>query len=156
VRSKCKRCTGRPENGHRFAPLTTLMSRILVVEDEPEIRENIQALLELEGHVVVPAGNGREALFELQKSALQDDSSIDLILLDLSMPIMTGSEFLTEVAKNPAWVAIPVCITTGVAELPKFDRAVDILRKPISFQELMKHIYKSCPPSGPSAAEDVA
>jgi len=153
VRSKCKRCTGRPENGHRLAPLSAFMSRILVVEDEPEIRENIQALLELEGHVVISAGNGREALFELQKNALQDDSSVDLILLDLSMPIMTGSEFLTEVAKNPAWAEIPVCITTGVAELPKFDRAVDILRKPISFQELMRHIHKSC---HPSTAEDVA
>jgi CheY-like chemotaxis protein len=161
VRSKCKCCTERPENGHRFAHLTSLMSRILVVEDEPEIRENIQALLELEGHIVIPASNGREALFELekrelQKNALQDNLSIDLILLDLSMPIMTGSEFLTEVAKNPAWAKIPVCITTGVAELPKFDRAVDILRKPISFQELMRHIHKSCHPSVPSAAEDVA
>jgi CheY-like chemotaxis protein len=117
------------------------MTRILVIEDEPEIRENVQALLELEGYSVAAASNGREALAELQ-----NDAAFDLILLDLSMPVMSGSEFLDETAKNLSWAKIPVCITTGVAELPHFNRPVDILRKPISFQNLITRIRQSSHP----------
>jgi CheY-like chemotaxis protein len=139
------------------------MTRILVVEDEPEIRENIQALLELEGYSVATASNGQEAIAELRNNAPRNnapndaqvsaqnnsktDGAIDLILLDLSMPVMSGSEFLEEVAKNAGWSKIPVCITTGVAELPPFARPVDILRKPISFQDLMTHVRRALPKS---------
>ena len=62
---------------------------ILLVEDEPAIRENLKQLLELEGYPVFTAADGREGL-----SALKSMPRPCLVLLDLLMPVMNGSSFL--------------------------------------------------------------
>ena len=81
--------------------------RVLVVEDDAEMRELLQRFLQNEGWVVVEAQNGREALDRIS------ENKPGLILLDLMMPTMDGFEFLEELRKHTAWLSIPVLVITA-------------------------------------------
>ncbi|MDB4991532.1 MAG: sensor histidine kinase response regulator [Myxococcaceae bacterium] len=89
-------------------PTTTLRARtLLVVDDEPMVREFAQRLLETEGYQVLEAGSGGEALALLREHSQQ----IDGVLLDLSMPGMDGDALLSELrsfAPN-----LPVIVHSG-------------------------------------------
>src|SRR6266700_6455280 len=74
--------------GTAAAPAT---GRILIVDDEAEIRESLQTLLELEGYEVETAANGEEGLSKL------GDQPFDLVLLDLALPGRSGIELLPEI-----------------------------------------------------------
>jgi PAS domain S-box-containing protein len=80
---------------------------ILVVEDDPAIREMLRCVLEQEGLRVVEADNGRVALEQLTPSRPE------LILLDLILPEMDGFEFIAALRQNPAWQSIPVIVVTA-------------------------------------------
>lgn len=69
------------------------MSRILVVDDDDAIRRFVTVLLEDEGHEVVTAVHGADAL-----DVLASDSNFDLIVLDMRMPVMDGAEFIEHMA----------------------------------------------------------
>jgi CheY-like chemotaxis protein len=71
-------------------PLTAV-PRVLVVEDELDARDALSALLQDSGFSVVAVGNGQEALSCLQNSSA---AGVGIIILDLMMPVMDGSEFL--------------------------------------------------------------
>ena len=58
--------------------------RILLVDDDPTVRDSLNDVLAAEGYVVIPAENGQQAL------ALANHSSIDLVMLDLNMPVKNG------------------------------------------------------------------
>jgi CheY-like chemotaxis protein len=81
--------------------------RVLIVEDNLEVRELLQRTCEREGWSAATAENGRAALSEL---AVQLP---DVVLLDLMMPQMDGFQFLTEVRANAAWRAIPIVVVTA-------------------------------------------
>ena len=66
--------------------------KILIVDDDKDIRENLEEALKYEGYDIITAVNGRNALDILLK--LNKDELPGLILLDLMMPIMAGQEFL--------------------------------------------------------------
>jgi CheY-like chemotaxis protein len=76
------------------------MSQILVIEDELEFREPLVKMLTNDGHVVVVAGNGLEAL------QLLESSRPDLIITDILMPRMDGIETITELARKGNTVPI--------------------------------------------------
>jgi signal transduction histidine kinase/CheY-like chemotaxis protein len=80
---------------------------ILVVDDDPDVRQLIRRTLEREGYTVAEAEHGRAALEYLQARAP------GLILLDLMMPEMDGFEFVAEVRKRDAWRAIPIVVVTA-------------------------------------------
>ena len=82
-------------NGHRQAQL------ILVVDDQPDLLENIGLALESAGYQVLTAGDGVEALAVLQSQP------VDLILADIAMPRMNGYQLYERVRENVQWVAIP-------------------------------------------------
>jgi CheY-like chemotaxis protein len=90
---------------------------VLVVEDEPEVRQLMRRMLVSEGWTVSEAENGRIALDNLSRAAPLPD----LIMLDLIMPQMDGFDFLTERRKNPDWSNIPVVVVTA-ADLSAEDR----------------------------------
>ena len=104
------------------------MTRVLVVDDDPDIRLLLRFELAAEGHGVVEAGNGEEALAALA------NGDIDLVLLDMMMPILDGWGVLR--ALDPAQ-APPVVVITSLAS--DGDRhvldllelgAIDVIAKP--------------------------
>ena len=65
--------------------------RILIIDDEAEIRESLETLLELEGYTVAVAGSGREGLAHIGQR------SFDVVLLDLALPDKNGMDVLAEI-----------------------------------------------------------
>jgi flagellar protein FlaH len=80
----------------------------MVVDDEPIVREVINRLMTRAGHEVVEASNGSEAL------EIVGHESIDIILMDVSMPVMDGFETLRRLRANPLTEDLPVIMLTTV------------------------------------------
>jgi CheY-like chemotaxis protein len=115
---------------------------VLVVDDDPDIRSTIREILEDEGYCVLDAANGLEAL-----GRLRGERAPDLILLDLSMPVMSGAEFRTEQRKDPALSSIPVVVVTAVGspDVKVSPLEVDaFLRKPVELEELLGTVERFC------------
>jgi DNA-binding response OmpR family regulator/anti-sigma regulatory factor (Ser/Thr protein kinase) len=93
-----------------------LPCHVLVVEDEPAIRQMVRRVLEKEGWTVREAENGREGLLAVAQTRPS------IILLDLMMPVMNGFDFIRELRKNNEWAKIPIVILTA-KDLTVEDRA---------------------------------
>lgn len=113
--------------------------RILLVDDDPDIRETLSEFLSDEGYDVASAGNGREAL-----QALRGAPPPCVILLDLSMPVMDGFEFRAEQLKDAAIAGIPVVVVTAGRQTLGFGPEVPVVRKPPDLDELLETIGASC------------
>ncbi|MGZ8512376.1 MAG: response regulator transcription factor, partial [Candidatus Limnocylindria bacterium] len=79
--------------------------RVLVVDDEPQIRATVAEMLEIEGYSVEEAANGADALRAIERQAP------DLILLDMRMPVLDGWAFAAEL--NRRQVEIPIVVMTA-------------------------------------------
>ena len=90
--------------------------RVLVVDDDKFVRDDVQRSLEREGWQVTQAENGQIALARLA------ESRPDIIVLDLMMPEMDGFEFLAALRDRPEWHEIPVLVVTA-RDLTAEDRA---------------------------------
>jgi CheY-like chemotaxis protein len=86
--------------------------RVLVVDDDADIRETVSLILEDEGYDVASAGDGASALAELR-----DGPRPGLILLDLMMPVMDGWQFREAQLSDPSLAAIPVVVLSADAGL---------------------------------------
>ena len=105
--------------------------RVMVVDDDTDARELVSAALVSEGYVVQNANNGKEALAQIH-----DGPPPIAVLLDLNMPVMSGSEFLAAIADDEALARIPVVvISADVRATPK--GAVRAFRKPLVLQKLL-------------------
>lgn len=115
------------------------MTKILVVEDDKDVRQNICDLLEAEKYHVVTANNGLEALEVLQ------DYFPDLIICDVMMPEMNGHELLEKIATIVNYASIPFVFLTAKAD-PNDHRnsmnlgADDYLTKPFTREQLLSVI----------------
>ena len=117
------------------------MSTVLVVDDDPDIREALQIVLELQGHQVRLASNGKVALAALARSPLPC-----VILLDLMMPEMNGWEFMTAQQADPRLAKIPVVVLSGnnsLAELAS-EKQVECLEKPVDVTTLVAMVRRFC------------
>jgi len=85
------------------------MDTILVVDDEPTLRDLYKAMLSRQGHRVAVAGNGVQALLAMEMVCP------DLIVLDMAMPEMDGLAFLRVIRNTPEWKQIPVILLTAFA-----------------------------------------
>jgi CheY-like chemotaxis protein len=113
--------------------------RILLVDDDPILREFAIVHLSSETAQVQTAGDGVEALDIL------DRSSVDLILLDLEMPKMDGFEVLQQLQDRPRSAGIPVIVVTGREDVGAIDRAfqagaTSFVVKPINWRLLAYQI----------------
>ena len=111
------------------------MSTVLVVDDEERVRTFLHRALMSQGHVVLFAENGREAL-----DVLAGPEQVDLVLLDLVMPEMNGLQCLAAMEELPQHP--PVIVLSGVgdvaARVTALDGgAVDFVGKPFHLSELM-------------------
>lgn len=112
---------------------------ILVIEDDPVIRETIQLALELEGYRVVTASHGGEGL-----RCLSQIRRPCLILLDLMMPVMDGFEFLRQFKKESRLASIPVVVITAFDELAKNIGVSAVIKKPLNLDVLSKTAHQWC------------
>jgi CheY-like chemotaxis protein len=115
--------------------------RVLVVDDDPDLRQMVRTLLELEGLEVVTAADGREAL---QKARAQPPR---VIVLDLMMPVMNGWSFRAEQLQDAALAGIPVLVTTAATEAiarPDVLRATRFFRKPLDFDAFTSAVLETC------------
>jgi CheY-like chemotaxis protein len=84
--------------------------KILVVDDEPDVRDFLSTCLEDAGFQVETACDGFDALMKVEQCPP------DLITLDLLMPRISGIKLMRKIRKNPAWKEIPVVIVTAHAQ----------------------------------------
>jgi len=73
---------------------------VLLVEDDPEVRDVLEDELEENGYNVIPAANGKQALDFL---TLNRPEKADVVILDLMMPMVSGWEVLEHMHANPHW-----------------------------------------------------
>ena len=119
---------------------TSPRQRLLLVEDDTDLRDALREALETSGYVVECANNGREALDYLETSAPPC-----VVLLDLMMPIMNGWEFRELQSRNDKISSIPIVILTadGRADLKAQSLgADDYLRKPIQIETLLRVVQR--------------
>jgi CheY-like chemotaxis protein len=116
------------------------MGKILVIEDNDDVREMMAVTLELEGHQVQTAANGRDALEQLRNG-----EKPCVILLDLMMPVMNGWEFRREIERDAALADVPVVvISAATGELVRKTRADAIILKPIDMDQLLDVVGNFC------------
>jgi two-component system OmpR family response regulator len=111
----------------------TERKRVLVVDDDPYTREAIEEILVYEGHEALLAEDGRAAL------ALASTQRPDLILLDMRMPIMSGSDFAAAYRETPGPHA-PIIVVTATVDAEAAAKkigAAGYLAKPFGLDELL-------------------
>lgn len=111
---------------------------VLVVEDDPGIRESLVEILQCEDYLVSSATNGSEALEYLQHASVRPD----VILLDLMMPVMSGWDFLDRRVSDPRLAEIPVIVCSATSDKREVVKATAILRKPIQLKTLLDSVER--------------
>jgi two-component system response regulator (stage 0 sporulation protein F) len=118
-----------------------LMHTILVVDDEPMIRDTLQDLLEEEGYDVHVASNGASALLDI----LSNPPS--LIILDGAMPVMSGEELLHELASNDTAQMPIIMLTAGQTPERYLPLGATVaLSKPFDVDNLLDLLTDLLPP----------
>ena len=109
--------------------------KILIIEDDADIREGVRILLENENYKIIEAANGREGLELL-------DDAVDLVILDIMMPGMSGLRTCEEIRKSSN---VPILFLTAKAR--ESDKLIglmaggdDYLPKPFSYAELLGRV----------------
>jgi CheY-like chemotaxis protein len=109
---------------------------VLIVDDEEDVRESLRDVVELVGCSAILAASGEEALEILA------GRRPCLVVLDLLMPGMTGTETLAAMRRNPLLSTLPVLISTSSPE--RAPRGVPLLPKPIDIDALCGWIRRLC------------
>jgi diguanylate cyclase (GGDEF)-like protein len=112
------------------------MSLVLIVEDDPSIRSNLERLLRMEDFQVLTAGHGGEAM------AILADCTPDIVLSDVTMPVMDGHALLAAMRADPELAQIPVILVTALADRASQRQGMNIgaddyLTKPFQRDELL-------------------
>ena len=115
------------------------MARILIAEDEPDIRDLVAFTLRFAGHDVTPTSNGEEAF--QQASVVMPD----LILMDVRMPKMTGYEACRAMKADPALKDIPVVFLSAKGQDSEIQTGMEVgaeeyLLKPFAPDQLVQRI----------------
>jgi two-component system response regulator FlrC len=124
--------------------------KILVVEDDPNLREAIVDSLMLKGHQVHEVCNGVEAVKVIAHT------SLDIVLSDINMPEMDGLQLLAQVKKHQPW--LPMILMTAYGDVGQAVKAMqiganDYLMKPFEVQELLS-VMNKYQPTSVAVAED--
>ena len=114
------------------------MAKILIIEDEEQVRKYLRKTLELNGYEVIEAANGKIGI------SLCSETPVDLVITDIVMPYVSGTGLVTALKEsNPR---IPVIAITGYGEEPEAvatEKKADlVLSKPVKMAELKEHIAR--------------
>jgi CheY-like chemotaxis protein len=113
-------------------------AKILVVEDEPDVRQFMVESLEILGYAVIEAEHGEAGYQYLLRE------TPDLMITDFLMPGMTGAELVKKAAAH--FPGLPMIIATGYADSVALEAAVDggaVLRKPFRINELANTVKRA-------------
>jgi CRP/FNR family transcriptional regulator, polysaccharide utilization system transcription regulator len=116
-----------------------MSKKILLIEDNPDVRENTAEILELAKYTVLTAENGKLGVEKAQ------DEKPDLIICDIMMPVLDGYGVLFMLSKNPDTASIPFIFLTAKAERTDFRKGMemgadDYVTKPFSETELLNAV----------------
>lgn len=117
--------------------------KILLVEDDLEIRDCVSEFLREEGYAVESSANGALALAHLKEASTLPS----LILLDLMMPVMDGFEFRTQQTKDEELAQIPTVLLSAHGQIEQRAKAAGmeyVLRKPIELDDLLRLTREHC------------
>src|SRR5919202_5066805 len=129
----------------RFGIVPRPMKSVMVVEDEPDLREMMAHLLEFEGFEAQVASNGHEAL-----QLLKNNLAPGVIVLDLMMPVMDGWTFRERQRRDASLANIPVIVVTAAPRSTVGALDVDeVLSKPVDFDRLVNCIRTHCQANHP-------
>lgn len=125
----------------RLGPGHGLSGRILLIDDDPGIRDFLVELLQLADYEVVAAHNGETGV-----ARLQEDPEYDLLLTDLVLPDMTGIDVVHRARR--LWPDLSIIIVTGQGTLATAIQAIqegayDYIRKPFQSNELLERVRKA-------------
>jgi CheY-like chemotaxis protein len=118
--------------------------RILVVDDDPEIRHTIIEVLQDAGYEAHGAADGIEALAQLR----DPEDRWCVVLLDLMMPNMDGRAFRAEQLQDPALSPIPVVIVSAMSDVAEAAEELKVsahMTKPITLASLVNVVDRFCP-----------
>jgi CheY-like chemotaxis protein len=106
---------------------------IMIVDDEADIRFIIRSILEKEGYTIIEAKNGKECIEKISEK-------IDLVLMDIIMPVMDGWDTITKIKNNIKYSSIPFSFLTALPISPK-----EIKEKPLHLLDnyIMKPFQKN-------------
>ena len=113
---------------------------VLIVDDDPDIRDAVGECLRYEGYDVHSATDGRDALDRLEYGLRPA-----VILLDLMMPVLNGFDVLEALKSRPEWKSIPVVIVSANRgyEAEDLSGAVSVLRKPVNVDRLLAAVEQA-------------
>ena len=116
------------------------MACVLIVEDDPDIRDFMQFLLDASGYETMTAANGQEALTVMRQTRPC------LVLLDLMMPVMDGFDFRERQVQEQGIADVPVVCLTAMYEPSYVSKRLQVpcLRKPISIDQLLAEVEQRC------------
>jgi CheY-like chemotaxis protein len=112
--------------------MTTSAQRVLIVDDDPELRGLVARTLRSDGYTVVEAGDGLEAL-DVARRLLPD-----LVLLDMTLPGMDGVEVARQLKATPMLAGVPVVALSALTQQAVRDRALAA--------GCARYLTKPCPP----------
>jgi len=121
-------------------------ARVLIADDDPDVRESLKLILEGTSHKLIFAANGEEVMEKV------NEQIPDLLVLDLLMPKKDGFEVIKELKKEPKYSKIPILILTSVKKEASERRyeletglslgVDDYIEKPINPQDFIHRIEK--------------
>ncbi len=119
--------------------------RILIVEDDVRNVYSLTSILEPRGARVQIARNGREAIQAIEESYGKGANAIDLVLMDVMMPIMDGLTATQQIRRNPDWKKLPIIMLTAKAMPDDQERCLaaganDYMAKPLDVEKLLSLI----------------
>jgi two-component system response regulator MprA len=118
------------------------VGRVVIVDDDADIRDMLSDILELVGCDVMAAADGVAAL-----ALLRDGRPTCLVLLDLMMPNMNGWQFRAAQQGDAALADIPVVLLSGGGDLKRHEAdlaAVDSIEKPVDLDRLLALVHRYC------------
>lgn len=117
----------------------TRMSEIIIVDDMASSRQVISSVLKEEGHEVIEAVDGKDALEKF-------NPSVKMVITDLNMPNIDGIELIKRIRKNPDYKSIPIIMVSSESEEKKRESrsagVTDWIDKPVNTRNLIEVVNR--------------
>ena len=123
-----------------------MAKKILIVDDEPNIVLSLEFLMRREGHTVITASDGQQALDRLV------EDRPDLMILDVMMPRKNGFEVCTEVRADPTFAYMPILMLSAKGREAEMNKGLSLganayITKPFSTHDLVEKVNELLMPS---------